>query len=239
MKKITFYFFMIFCLLFAAACSNSLDAIDDDPVIPDSNDYLCFTANEDGCSVSTAVSGSLTATPSLEYSRDKENWDPFVVNSSDPSKDTTVDLTNAGDKVYIRATSSNASFSEREGYISFVISGSVSASGSIMSLLDKNCSGDSVPDYAFDSMFQNCSSLTAAPALPATTLADSCYKSMFEGCSNLSSITVYFTEWNDEYIYTTNWVNGVAGEGTFTCPSSLPEEYGADRIPTGWTKADL
>ena len=35
-------------------------------------------------------------------------------------------------------------------------------------------------------MFKNCSSLTQAPALPATTLADNCYGSMFYGCSSLS-----------------------------------------------------
>lgn len=37
--------------------------------------------------------------------------------------------------------------------------------------------------YAY--MFQNCSNLTTAPKLPATTLADSCYSSMFNGCSSL------------------------------------------------------
>ncbi len=106
-----------------------------------------------------------------------------------------------------------------------------------MSLLDKECAATEVPSYCFTYLFSGCSSLTSAPALLATTLAKGCYTSMFNGCSNLSSITVYFTEWNDEY--TVNWVNGVAGEGTFTCPSSLSEEYGADRIPAGWTVHDL
>ncbi len=208
MRKITFYIFMILCLLLAA-CVNDIEPIDggsggggnggnggtdngggnEDPVIPPpsppSVDYLCFTANEDGCSVSTKVEYSLTATPSLEYSTDKENWEPFVVNSGDPSTDTTVDLTNAGDKVYIRAADSNASFSERGGWISFVISGSVSASGNIMSLLDKDCDGDSVPEYAFRYLFIFNTTLTTAPALPATKLADHCYDSMFRDCSSL------------------------------------------------------
>ena len=35
-------------------------------------------------------------------------------------------------------------------------------------------------------MFQDCTSLTQAPALPATTLADGCYKSMFQGCTSLT-----------------------------------------------------
>ena len=38
-------------------------------------------------------------------------------------------------------------------------------------------------------MFYNCTSLTTAPTLPATTLLNcsNCYESMFEGCSSLTS----------------------------------------------------
>ena len=36
------------------------------------------------------------------------------------------------------------------------------------------------------SMFKGCTSLTQAPALPATTLATSCYNSMFYGCTSLT-----------------------------------------------------
>ena len=36
-------------------------------------------------------------------------------------------------------------------------------------------------------MFDSCTALTAAPVLPATTLANNCYYDMFYGCSNLSS----------------------------------------------------
>ena len=35
-------------------------------------------------------------------------------------------------------------------------------------------------------MLDGCSNLTAAPALPATTLASSCYFNMFSGCSSLN-----------------------------------------------------
>ena len=36
-------------------------------------------------------------------------------------------------------------------------------------------------------MFKGCTNLTAAPALPATTLAENCYYSMFYGCTNLNA----------------------------------------------------
>ena len=155
-----------------------------DPVNPssDSNDYLCFTANENACSIKTVVTGLLTATPSLDYSTDKKNWKPFIIN------DTIVDLTNTGNLIYIRATSYNASFSEYTNkYISFVINGSVSASGNIMSLLNKNCSGDSVPDFSFYCLFTNNKTLTTAPALPAKNLNYYCYASMFSDCSGLTT----------------------------------------------------
>ena len=42
-------------------------------------------------------------------------------------------------------------------------------------------------DYCYRNMFYYCTSLTSAPVLPATTLANSCYDSMFYGCTSLTS----------------------------------------------------
>ena len=39
-------------------------------------------------------------------------------------------------------------------------------------------------------MFGGCTSLTAAPELKATTLADYCYYCMFYGCTKLSTVTM-------------------------------------------------
>ena len=36
-------------------------------------------------------------------------------------------------------------------------------------------------------MFNGCTSLTTAPKLPATTLANSCYSNMFNGCTSLTT----------------------------------------------------
>ena len=41
-------------------------------------------------------------------------------------------------------------------------------------------------NFCYDSMFQGCTSLTQAPELPATTLANNCYSSMFYGCTSLT-----------------------------------------------------
>ena len=43
-------------------------------------------------------------------------------------------------------------------------------------------------EKCYCSMLKGCTSLTEAPSLPATTLATQCYYGMFEGCTTLSSI---------------------------------------------------
>ena len=90
----------------------------------------------------------------------------------------------------------------------------------------------------YGSMFRGCTSLTTAPALPATTLATQCYSCMFNGCTKLSSIEVSFTSWTQAGDQTGAWVDSVASSGTFTKPAALATEYGANRIPTGWTVID-
>lgn len=44
-----------------------------------------------------------------------------------------------------------------------------------------------VPTYCYSYMFYNCKSLTQAPELPATTLANSCYYYMFYSCTSLTT----------------------------------------------------
>ena len=91
-------------------------------------------------------------------------------------------------------------------------------------------------NYCYRAMFAGCTGLTSAPELPATTLASSCYNSIFEVCTNLSLIKVRFTAWGDQTSY---WVSGVSRTGTFYKPTALPEEYGENRIPTGWTVVNI
>ena len=44
-----------------------------------------------------------------------------------------------------------------------------------------------VRESSYAQMFRNCTSLTTAPELPATTLASSCYRNMFNGCTSLTA----------------------------------------------------
>lgn len=84
-------------------------------------------------------------------------------------------------------------------------------------------------------MFRGCTNLTTAPELPATTLVSNCYKGMFQNCTNLNYIKAMFTT-TPSTTYTSNWVSGVAASGTFVKNSAAEWDVtGVHGIPTGWT----
>ena len=93
-------------------------------------------------------------------------------------------------------------------------------------------------NYCYNSMFKGCTSLTQAPALQATTLADYCYQSMFRNCISLSSISAAFTEWSPSNA-TAGWLSAVSSSGTFYCPTALGTNdtitRGDNYCPTNWT----
>jgi len=95
-----------------------------------------------------------------------------------------------------------------------------------------------VPTSAYTSMFQGCTSLTTAPELSATTLGDYCYAEMFYGCTSLNSITCLATDISATNC-TSNWVNGVASNGTFTKAASMNDwTTGINGIPNNWEVND-
>ena len=68
-------------------------------------------------------------------------------------------------------------------YLQFVIvSFAPEFDGDILGTCDYN-----MVSYACYNMFKNCTGLTTAPKLPATTLANYCYSSMFSGCTGLTT----------------------------------------------------
>ena len=64
----------------------------------------------------------------------------------------------------------------------------VACTGDIRTLLDwDNYTTVNTENAMFIKLFENCSVLTSAPELPATSLAYNCYYCMFFGCTNLKS----------------------------------------------------
>ena len=139
-------------------------------------DYLCFTSTGDS-TVAMQQNGTpnTSANKVIQYKLNDGQWQTW-------------DLTNVsladGDKMYLKSDDEIPISGTYDIYKSFAMTGSIAASGNIMSLLNFS---DTLTDYAFFKLFNNCTALTTAPKLPATTLKDSCYASMFNGCTSLTA----------------------------------------------------
>lgn len=87
------------------------------------------------------------------------------------------------------------------------------------------------------SMFMYCTALEDAPELYPTAVVDFQYHRLFDGCSRLAELRVHFTAWTEKGMY--YWLQDTAANGTLYCPASLPQEFGRDRIPTGWSVVNI
>jgi len=137
---------------------------------------LTFTATTDSSSVTLKKAKGNTTISGIIY-RTSVN-DPFVPYSLNE----TVEL---NENEYVQFINTNSTLSKgTSDYAQFIAEGSINGSGNIQSLLNYS---DSVPNYGFYSLLSGCTSLTTAPELPATTLADNCYFNMFNGCTSLTT----------------------------------------------------
>ncbi len=135
------------------------------------SEYLKFTAKANNSSVAYSRTGSPN-TSGIQISTDEINWTAW---------DGSARTLNNNDVLYVKNTNSTLSTSTSD-YMRFVMTGTIEASGNINAMInDANISA-----YCFYQMFYNCSSLTKAPILSATTLALSCYEYMFYHCTNLT-----------------------------------------------------
>ena len=160
-------------------------------------DYLNFSANLPNTKVRLVLYSDYAAKPStpidIDYSFDRKNWTHYTVGN---------DITIPTDgKVYLRGNNDYFSVYDYDNngdtlyfhYFEFENVSqntlNVEAHGNINSLLSKTNWNEitALPEYCYYQMFQGCSNLTTAPALPATTLASYCYKSMFQGCTSLTT----------------------------------------------------
>ena len=147
---------------------------------------LCFKAEEASSTVKLTKCGNPNEI-SLQYyeTAGTDGWKDYTI-------DKTITLSNKGDKVYFKASSSNEEFSSSWGsYYYFDMDGKIAASGNIMSLVDSSCQSTTIPcEYCFVYLFDGCTALTSVSErlLPAETLASDCYSGMFWGCTGLTSL---------------------------------------------------
>ena len=151
---------------------------------------------------------------SIEYKLNDGEWTSIKSNTGSLAPTITV---NSGDKLQFRGNNSQyatdsyynsfsgstASF-EAEGNIMSLIYGdefknnlTISSTYAFAGLF-KKCTNlvsaenlilpaTTLTSYCYQEMFNDCTSLTTAPALPATTLANYCYQNMFYKCTSLTT----------------------------------------------------
>ena len=149
----------------------------DDPQKPNPEEpsYLTFVST--GESTISLIKIGDPDPITLEYSTNGSTWTPYTIGGA-------ITISNGENLMFRAGETGNECFSNID-YYQFEISGEVAAKGNIMSLLDRTCARNSVPSFAFNNLFSGCTSLTSAPELPATDLAEGCYAAMFSGCTSL------------------------------------------------------
>ncbi len=116
----------------------------------------------------------------LEYSTDTKNWSEWGGNEISSS---------SNGKLYLRGTG-NTYITDENSFI-LTTNKRIQCLGNIENLLDYKTveAGDHpvMSTYCYARMFQDWTSLTTTPELPATALSDSCYYYMFRGCTSLTT----------------------------------------------------
>ena len=120
----------------------------------------------------------------LEYSVKDGEWASVVA-------DTEVTFGGPHGDLRLRGTNTNGTATNgfQNSFITFTNrTVNVTCTGDIRTLLDwRNYNTVETQNARFCYLFYNCTALTSAPVLPATTLAESCYSGMFYGCTSLTS----------------------------------------------------
>lgn len=113
----------------------------------------------------------------LEYSTDHNTWTTLSG---------TEEMQSVDKKLYLRG-SGNTTFFNGTG-VKLNLSAKAACSGNIQTLLEYSNPPTSIPtDYCYYEMFRDCTNLTTAPELQATTLTEQCYAFMFYNCTNLTT----------------------------------------------------
>ncbi len=144
--------------------------------------FLSFIGNEDFTLKTANTTKNWDGT--LEYSTDTTTWNTW----------NGTEISSVANKLYLRGTG-NTKITGNLNKYSFVFTGTdslkIACEGNIENLLDyETVSAGGHPTMAmscYANMFNGCTSLTTAPALPATTLVNGCYASMFRGCTALTT----------------------------------------------------
>ena len=144
--------------------------------------YITFTANGEQKFMMTTEGGYTIS--GLEYSVNNGKWTTVEAGTEVPFGGAKGDLR-------LRGINPKGTAIHWGSYSTITFTDptvNVACTGDIRTLLDwRNYNIVDTQNARFCSLFLNCSVLTSAPELPATTLANYCYYAMFSGCTNLTA----------------------------------------------------
>jgi hypothetical protein len=133
----------------------------------------------------------------LEYTNGSgwKTWDGSAIASGEIESNHYIYLRGIGNSKITGVSSSRAKWS--------IVGTNIVCNGDIDLLLDyssvKSGNRPAMAEYCYGSMFYGCTSLTAAPSLPATTLANYCYSYMFRGCRKINLSTTMSETYTKPY----------------------------------------
>ena len=143
--------------------------------------YVTFTAEAEQKFKMTTKNYPISG---LQYSVNGGDW-------KDVEAGTEVPFGGTKGNLRLRGTNTNGTASGLNAYSTITFTNknvNVTCTGDIRTLLDwRNYSTVDTQKAKFCNLFRGCTSLTDAPELKATTLADYCYSNMFRGCTSLTS----------------------------------------------------
>ncbi len=192
------------------------------PALSDENlfPYVTFSAASSQTLTTVNDDWDSKAVEGLEYSVGGGAWATLGTS--------TVEFGGTGNDLRLRGTNGWGTTKTRYfsdcSTISFGNAAPVACKGDIRTLVDyRNHETVSTANARFVSLFEECSQLTSAPALPATELASGCYDGMFFLCSNLTTAPALPAETLADYCY-----RGMFNGTGLTAAPALPAETLAD-----------
>ena len=229
------------------------------PAVDDITKPLTFKATQDGSTVRLYKHKQCDG--DFQTSRDGGNtWVDYEIGSE-------ITL-NIGDEVSFLVKKNRSPYQYAAYHCNFELRrGKIEAWHNVMSMYRKDdfATYDTAVGSVFAHLFENCTSLTKAPVLPATTLADSCYTYMFSGCQSLTKapelpatqLAFYCYQYmfsgcqslKEVRISATTatpfalqyWIENVSATGDFYCdPNATIFPTDSDSgIPSGWTRRNI
>ena len=147
-------------------------------LVDDITKPLTFRATQDGSTVT--LYKHKDSDGEFQTSRDGgSTWEDYTIGSR-------ITL-NTGDEVSFLVKKNRSPYQYVSYNCHFEMRGKIEAWHNVMSMYRKDdfATYDTAVGSVFYGLFENCTSLTKAPALPATKALSFCYKVMFSGCRSL------------------------------------------------------